>query len=369
MVQRRGRRRAFDFFTRAGGKPGVRPAGRPRLEELEDRRLLSAGPLDPAFGNGGMVQTNLPAEADIHLVRSVRQPDGKVVAAGTVTGLYGTDFALERFNADGSLDTSFGNSGVVALDFGANAVTVDANGDILVAGGKFVSTSSDQLGAVARFLPNGSPDAAFGGTGEVTTAFSHASYAANAIAVQTDGKLVVAGNVQFDSTAGGGQVIGLVRYNTDGSLDTSFGSGGRVTRGLGLPFGGADVIALEPDGRIVVGGFAQNGPLTQFLLVRYNTDGSLDRTFAPNGVASRTSPDFGTVKGVAVQSDGTVVAVATAGDGLAVVSYEPNGRRDVAFTALGPNATAAGLALGRTGRSWPPRTSGPAPTASWSRAT
>jgi uncharacterized delta-60 repeat protein len=200
---------------------------------------------------------------------------------------------------------------------------------------------------VGRYNADGGLDASFGGGGYVLTAFTGVADA-HAVAVQADGKIVVAGGVAY-GTAGHSD-FALARYNPDGSLDTGFGSGGTVLRGLGLPFGGADAIALQPDGRIVVGGYALNVSLQQFLLVRYNTDGSLDRTFAPAGVASRTSPDFGTAQGVGVLSDGTVVAVATAGDGLAVVSYAPNGRRDVAFTALGPNAAAAGLAVGPDGK-------------------
>jgi uncharacterized delta-60 repeat protein len=153
------------------------------------------------------------------------------------------------------------------------------------------------------------------------------------------------------------QVIGVVRYNANGSLDASFGGGGKVTTTLGsgsgnnggAPFSGADAIALGPDGRIVVGGFAVAGGGPDFLLVRYDTDGGLDATFAQGGIAFST--DFGAVKGLAVQPDGTVVGVGSAGNdtGLAVVSYAPDGRRDVAFLLLGANTTAAGVAVGPDG--------------------
>ncbi len=310
-------------------------------------RYNADGPLDTTFGSGGVAR--LAVGADGSVAALALQADGKILVVGVISG---SGDELLRFNSDGSPDTSFGSNGAVSLDFIANAVTVDANGDILVAGGKVENSTAGPPGVVARFLPNGSPDVTFGGTGEVTTSFNQAGYQAYAIVVQSDGKIVVTGNVRLNTSPYTEQLIGLVRYNTDGSLDTSFGSNGIVTTALGsgnggVPFSGADAIALEPDGRIVVGGYAESGAVPYFLLVRYNTDGSLDTTFAQGGIAF--SPDFGTAQGVAVQPDGTVVAVATAGDGLAVVSYEPDGRRDVAFTALGPNGTAAGVAVGPDG--------------------
>jgi uncharacterized delta-60 repeat protein len=309
--------------------------------ELALVRYSTDGSLDTTFGSGGA--TRLAAGWVYGLAL---QADGKIVALITNLGFQNK---VVRVNADGSLDTSFGTNSAVTLDFTSNSITVDANGGIVVGGHKFSAGTSSEKGVVARFLSNGSPDATFGGTGEVTTQFNQTSYYGFAIVAQADGKIILAGRVDGNAPTVSGiyGFIGLVRYNTDGSLDNSFGSSGIVTTAIGAD-SAATSLALEPDGRIVVGGEADNN---YFLLVRYNKDGSLDTTFAQGGYAFST--DFTSVKGIAVQSDGTIVAVTTAyagPGGVAVVSYAPDGRRDVTFTSPGPGASAAGVAVGPDGK-------------------
>jgi len=200
------------------------------------------------------------------------QPDGKIVVAGYAGG----DFALARYNSDGALDTSFGSGGKVTTDFGGSyhpdgfSVALQPDGKIVVAGyagGDF---------ALARYNSDGALDTSFGSGGKVTTDFG-GSDAGYSVALQPDGKIVVAGYAGLD--------FALARYNSDGALDTSFGTGGKVTTDFS---GGRDVgysVALQPDGKIVVAGYAG----VDFALARYNSDGALDTSFGSGG---KVTTDF-----------------------------------------------------------------------------
>src|SRR6266540_155863 len=175
------------------------------------------GDLDPTFGAGGKVTTVFGGDSRAYVL--VLQPNGKLVAAGV--GPNG--FALARYNPDGSLDTSFGAGGKVTTPIGAaNALVLQPDGKLVAAGSNNISPSDFVL---VRYNPNGSLDTSFGGDGKVTTAIGFGARAF-ALALQPDGKLVAAGMGWTGST---GFESALVRYNPDGSLDTSFGAGGKVT--------------------------------------------------------------------------------------------------------------------------------------------
>ena len=208
--------------------------------------LISAGDLDSTFGTGGKSTTDFSSSEYAHAVAV--QADGKVVAAGTAS-VGGTpnvnyDFAVFRYNANGSLDTSFDSDG------------------------------------------------------KVTTRISndyHNYDAAYAVAIQTDGRIVVAGS----SDLGGGS-FALVRYNPDGSLDASFGSAGIVISTT--IYGAIFDIAIQPDGKIVAGG-------SNFTIVRYNPNGSLDASFGTGGIVTTSfGMDVQEAYSVAVQTDGKIVA-------------------------------------------------------------
>src|SRR6185312_12779398 len=176
--------------------------------------------------------------------------------------------------AAGDLDGAFGTGGTVTTDFAGNgdearAVAVQPDGKIVAAGGALGATVDF---ALVRYRPDGTLDATFGTGGKVTTDFGSAEQAF-AVAVQPDGKIVVAG--------GGATGFELARYNADGSLDGTFGAGGKVTTrfGLGLPFTRAHAIVLQPDGKIVVAGTATSATAPDFGLARYNPNGSLDASF------------------------------------------------------------------------------------------
>jgi uncharacterized delta-60 repeat protein len=255
-----------------------RRSARPRLlEQLEDRLTPSAGALDPTFGVGGKVTTDF---AGIFDVAMALQADGKIVVVGdSVVGGFG-DFALARYNADGTLDDSFGTSGKVTTDFGGDEdrafdVAIQANGRIVVVGHSVAGDAVDF--ALARYNADGSlddggpndstPADTFGTSGKVTTDFGGTIDLATSVVLQADGKIVVAG-----STFGGGsEDFALARYNADGTLDDGFGTSGKVT----TDFGGSDratSVALQTDGKIVVAGSTFGGGFGGLALARYLGD-------------------------------------------------------------------------------------------------
>ena len=200
--------------------------------------------------------------------------------AGSITDpdTFNNDFALARYNANGRLDASFGTGGEVTTSFGpdtsatAVGVAIQADGKIVVAGTvqDFDTNFIDEFG-LARYNANGSLDATFGTGGEVTTSFGpDASAFAAGLAIQPDGKIVVAGTVQDFSTDFISE-FGLARYNTDGSLDAGFGSGGLVTTNFGPDTSASAAgVAIGRDGEIIVAGtITDNNFESNFTLAGY----------------------------------------------------------------------------------------------------
>jgi uncharacterized delta-60 repeat protein len=281
------------------------------------------------------------------------QSDGKLVAAGAsdVNG-NGSDFALVRYNSNGELDTSFGTDGTVTTDFGspweaATSLAGQADGKIVAAGFTVVSPFADF--ALARYNSDGTLDTGFGTGGQVITDFGEVSSQALSVAVQPDGKIVVAGYANID----GNEDFALVRYNSDGTLDRSFGTDGRVATDFGLLDQGFSYalgysLAVQPDGKIVLAGQAYIGGGFDFALVRYNGDGTLDTSF---GTGGRVTTDFGSFNdgafSLAVQPDGRIVAAGQAtvarGYGFALVRYNQDGTLDDGFGASGKVTTDFGL--------------------------
>jgi len=241
-------------------------------------RYTTAGELDPTFSDDGIQTVHLGTESGSSGV--VVQPDGKVVAAAVTATYFG--FEALRLNADGTLDPSFGVGGVVRTPIGdpsllddSSAVALD--GDRIVIAGSADDTNQSSAFAVARYLPDGQLDPSFG-TGGVAITPGPRLNVINAVAVTGEGKIVAVG-FEGDGT---GRVIRVVRYLADGALDTTFGGTGIVTTAIGA-FAIADSIVIEPDGKMIVGGGND-----AFTLVRYNDDGSLDSSFGGGGV--RTYP-------------------------------------------------------------------------------
>jgi uncharacterized delta-60 repeat protein len=327
-------------------------------------RYNADGSLDTTFGSGGTITTAFSGYADAVAL----QADGKIVAAGLgeSTGA-GQDFALARFNANGSLDTSFGSGGEVTTDFSghaddAYAVALQADGKIVAAG--FASTPDGQSSnfALGRYNSDGSLDATFGSGGKVTTAFANVSNAANAVVLQADGKIVAAG---FTSNGAGNDDFALARYTTSGSLDTSFGSGGKVTTDFAVSQDRANAVVLQADGKIVAAGFSSSRNPSDFALARYTASGLLDTSFGNKGKVTTDFAGFGdTADAVAVQADGKIVTAGDAysnrtSDDFALARYTASGGLDTSFgsggkvttDSVGPtNNYAQGMAIQSDGK-------------------
>src|SRR5436190_6456449 len=314
--------------------------------------IAADGDLDPAFGVGGVVMTDFNNSTDIANAVAL-QTDGKLVVAGTTymnNDFSDEDFAIARYNTDGSLDASFGNNGRVTTDFPGlaaviSAVVVQADGKIVVAGGAFPLFTFAGDFKVARYNPDGSLDTSFGDGGIVTTTFPEGSYAFD-VALQPDGKIIAAGTVFVDFNPGDSSDtdFALARYNPDGTPDATFGKGGQVsTDFLGLEDDAFSVL-IQPDGKIVAIGSA-NDPATfyDFAAVRYLSNGTLDTTF---GVAGKVHTDFGDqnfdrARSAALQPDGRIVAAGFAisqnggVQNFAVARYSSNGILDTTFSGDG----------------------------------
>ena len=256
-------------------------------------RYNSDGSLDTTFDGDGFVTTAI--DSGFKDKALAIQSDGKIVAVGVE--LVGADqnFALIRYNSTGTLDAAFDGDGIVTTDFGPSSgaadVAIQADGKIVGAG--FVIDAGVHKFAVARYNSNGSLDTTFGTGGLVTTAVGSLAEAA-AVAIQADGKIVAAGG-----TDGEAETFVLIRYNSTGTLDTTFGTGGIVTIALGSAF--AHDVAIQADGKIVAAG-------GEFALARFNSAGSLDNTFGTGGRVFTAIGSASEAKALAIQPDGKIVA-------------------------------------------------------------
>jgi uncharacterized delta-60 repeat protein len=335
---------------------------RPRLEPLEERMLLYAGALDQGFGLHGLVLDS-PFNALEGGTVSL-QSDGKILLAGSANStpyeIFADQFILERYNPDGTPDSSFGTGGKVETHLApfsvdeADSIAVQADGKILVAGGSFVPGGTTVSFAIVRYNSDGTLDPTFNG-GIVLTDFTDTGAdgaRVSSIAVQSDGKIVAAGT---GGTSTGASKFALARYNADGTLDSTFGRGtGKVLTDFNFNFGltateFADVnsVTVQSDGRIVLAGSARDsGGHQAFALARYNADGSLDPDFQGGGKIVTTFPlppspfPFSEAKSVLIQADGKIVATGWGGDETSptyflLARYNPNGVLDGSFGSGG----------------------------------
>ncbi|HEY0458629.1 MAG TPA: FG-GAP-like repeat-containing protein [Pyrinomonadaceae bacterium] len=327
----------------AGGRSGIYPLFHSAL-----MRYNTDGSLDQTFGSGGISVVPLDGGGD-GISDLVLQPDGKIVASGTlIQNNFTVGCLVARFNSDGSLDRTFGNGGKVIFNFGdnaseGNAVVLQTDGKILVVGVSGAGSYSELNDfALARFNSDGSFDQSYGSGGKFKThfdgQFNTGSRAMSAV-LQPDGRLVVAGSYKNE---GSSRQFALARYNADGSLDTFFGSGGEMTTSLGSADSFGTAVVLQRDGKIVLGGYFDAGRRNHdFALARYNSDGTLDTTFGSGGRVINdlfgTSDDI--IYSLVVQPDGKLIASGRTGQypnfkfGLA--RYSINGAFDQSFGSAG----------------------------------
>ncbi len=286
-------------------------------------RYNADGSRDTTFAGGNPVLTPIGPDDDVARALVV-QADGKLVVAGEASTGGDQDFALVRYNADGTLDGSFGIGGKVttafdAADDGANALALQADGKLVAAG--FATSGGLQVFALARYAADGSLDSTFGVAGQVTTTIGASSAFATALLVQPDGKLVAAGEVSVRSEDHPeDHNFVLVRYNADGSVDSGFGGGSPVTTSFGTSRDGANAVVLQPDGKLVAAGMATSGG-EAFGLARYNADGTLDTTFGSGGkVVLKLGTLANQVNGLALQPDGKLLAAGLSSAGLSNIA-------------------------------------------------
>ncbi|MEI7696295.1 MAG: delta-60 repeat domain-containing protein, partial [Chlorobium sp.] len=262
------------------------------------------------------------------------QSDGKILMAGTSLNGGNPDFVLARYNVDGSIDTSFGaGQGKITTDFGYSdfglSVAVQSDGKILVGGQSedIGSNNSNYKFTLARYNLDGSLDTSFDGDGKVISSFG----CGQSLRVQADGKILMVGNVNTATSSN----MALLRYNIDGSLDTSFNGNGEVITAVG---GAGQDVALLPSGKILVAGSSGNNGNQDFVLAQYNANGTLDTSF--NGGATVTT-DFGgddMVSDVVMQSDGKILVVGYSlnrTNNISIARYNSDGSLDNTFSGDG----------------------------------
>jgi uncharacterized delta-60 repeat protein len=294
----------------------------------------AAGDLDSRFGNGGVVQTDFSGGDDYGFGVKV-QSDGKTVVVGE-SGVYPLfHSALTRYTKNGTLDQTFGTGGkvVAALDAdgdGSTAIAFQSDGKIVTAG-SVIHNNFVVAFVTARFNPDGSLDQTFGTNGSVQTTFGDSAAEGNDVVLQADGKIIVVGFTGAGSYSSLNN-FALVRFNPDGGLDQSFGAGGKVKSASGI----ATSVMLQADGKIVVGGTYDTGSSNGFMLARYNSNGTLDGTFGNAGV-TKTAIGSGDAFsfGIGLLSDGRIVlggySATTQDHDFTVACYNANGTLDQTF--------------------------------------
>jgi uncharacterized delta-60 repeat protein len=311
------------------------------------------GTLDSTFGNGGKVVTDFDATHQDQAKALVIQSDGKIIAAG-FTSFTGSDdntdyaFALARYHSDGTLDSSFGSQGKVVTNNAnptgfniyyresINAIAIQNDGKIVATGTAFFNPAQSMDFATVRYNRDGSLDQSFGASGKVFTNFSNTSPAepndsAGEVFIQSNGKIIIAGRVHHLAFE-----YGIARYNSDGSLDASFGQGGLLTTSYPRQASGnaskETAMAVQSDGKIIIGGFTQNNGSTHCALSRFDAFGNPDSTFGTSGqITTRLQ---GAIRSVKIQSNGKIIAAGEAGDtsgDFAIMRYTTSGSVDESF--------------------------------------
>ena len=291
------------------------------------------GILDSSFGNNGIQTTAFSGHTSFS---STALQGNKVVTAGSVYDpvANSSDFALARYTSNGSLDPSFGMNGLVAGPEGsANAIVLQ--GDKIVVTGTSQNYDSGTYGdfALARFTADGIPDSSFGNNGRVITDINGDNGVVGGIVLQGD-KIIVAGSAVHSDRFGEYSYLVLVRYTADGSVDPTFGVNGRVTTNFGSLYDQVNAVTLQGN-KIIVAGFID---YTNFSLVRYTADGTLDSSFGVNGkVITDFNNNGGGANAIVLQGDKIIAggyaynSFPASNPSFALARYLANGSLDPSF--------------------------------------
>jgi uncharacterized delta-60 repeat protein len=278
-------------------------------------RFNSNGTLDTSFGSSGIVIKPIGSGYDEGQSLAI-QPDGKILLGGHCSNGRNNDFCIARFNSNGTLDTTFGSSGKVIQpiglwrDFG-QSLAIQPNGKILLGG--HCDNGSNYNFCITRFNSNGTLDTTFGNSGKVIQAIGSDDDLGKSLAIQPDGKILLGGSCRN----GGNYDFCIARFNSNGTLDTSFGSSGKVIQPIGSSHDYGYSLAIQPDGKILLGGHCGNRRYSYFCIARFNSNGTLDTSFGTSGKVIQpigSSDDIG--RSLAIQSDGKILLGGSCSNGI-----------------------------------------------------
>ncbi|HET6765815.1 MAG TPA: T9SS type A sorting domain-containing protein [Chitinophagaceae bacterium] len=319
-------------------------------------RYKADGKLDSAFGTNGRVTAQV-GSGESQAEASALQSDGKIVSAGSATSAgYIRSFALVRYHSNGKVDSSFGLNGRVITQVGtsydyATAIAIQPDGKIIVVGASFDAYYTGAF-AILKYNNNGSLDNSFGQNGKIithpgplisyigNTYFGrHADEYASAVLIQSDGKIVVAGKSYSYSGCwdyyGGiycNPALAVLRFNNNGTVDSSFGINGKVADSVKLLYASSAV--LQNDEKIVIAGSGYSGG---FVTARFKTNGSPDSSFGNNGISITQTVTGGNpwAASVAIQPDEKIVVAGTTANNFTVARYLTDGNLDNTFNGNG----------------------------------
>lgn len=328
-----------NIYAAGSAVPGAGP-----YKDIAVAKFTPNGAPDPIFGGDGSVTTEMGFGYDDQAYAIAIQPDGKILVGGSTNNGEAIEMCILRYRADGSLDPMFGDGGKLIIDFdgtddAVRSLAILGDGSIIAGGYRMemvTATMFKRNFAVVKCSSEGVLDASFGDGGKVATPFSSDRHASGfAMGVQTDGKIVMAGYSYVGTSAN--YQVALTRYNGDGTLDETFDDDGMVLVSTGFMLGEAYALQIQLDGKIVVGGIVYEGFDTDFAVMRFNTDGSLDPSFGASGLAQAT---WGTGEeekayGLALQWDGSIVIAGYKGNGssrqTALLRFNSDGTPDASF--------------------------------------
>lgn len=301
-------------------------------------KYLNNGNSDIAFGNNGKIIDYVGNAMD-EAEKILLQPDGKIISLIKI--LNGANYGvavLRSANASGSDDLSFGNNGIFKFfipnnDIEPKSMFIQQDGKIVITG-----IIKDELNGIYDFITirvnsNGTLDNSFGTNGFVQTDYSFSSFdQANSVVVLNDGSILISGVAEFG--------FAMLKYDSNGMLDNNFGINGKVMTNIGSNYSYGTDMAIQSNGKIIVAGYTYNGTDNDIALVRYNTDGSIDNTFGTNGIVTHDILNISnTTRSIKIQADGKIVIAADNFDGtyndMLLARYNSNGTIDNTFNTSG----------------------------------
>jgi uncharacterized delta-60 repeat protein len=303
--------------------------------------IFAAGiSLDLSFGTNGKVITSFEKNSDA--IGMTKQSDGKIIIVGDTSNGNNLDWAIARYNTDGSLDSHFGTNGEIIKDFGGyddslwGGIIIQPDGKIIVGG--YSKPIGNYLWTLARFNVKGTTDPLFNNNGIVTTSFSANLSVIKGLLLQSDNKIVAIG-YRHDPIDNTSDDVAVARYNPDGSLDTSFGGGnGYVTTPISTwitPNDRGKVGVLQPDGKIIVFAEFDAGNHDETALLRYNSDGTLDNSFGSGGIVKTQMGSSDQANAMVLQPDGKIVVAGTTNTNSVsdtyIARYNTDGSLDATF--------------------------------------